>query len=117
MVNKILSYHQESSILLAEESSFNTQYEGGAATPTTCAPRTHHTPSVAQITILGALSGPLMLPPDYPMNSHCCSASKRAQQFRHHTGGHSSLVRWYKREQRPGYHIEEVSWVPTQIYR
>lgn len=112
MVNKILSCHQESYTLLAEESSLNTRYEGVAATPTTCAPRNHHTPSVAQITLLGALSAPLMLPPDYPMNSHCCSASKRAQQFHHHTGGHSSLIRWfrwYKREQSPGYHVEEVS--------
>lgn len=78
-------------------------WEGGAATPRSCAPRTHHTLSVAQATLSGALFTPLKLPPECPVIPTAVQLPSRAQQFRHHAGGQGLLVRWNEREGMPGH--------------
>lgn len=102
LVNKTLSCHQEPPSLLAEESSFKAGWEGGAATPRSCAPRTHPTPSVAQATLSGALSTSLQLLPECPVILTAVQLPSTAQQFQHHARGQGPLVRWNEREWMPG---------------
>lgn len=80
-----------------------------------CSQNPSHIP-MAQATLLGALSTPLMLPPEYPMNSYCWPASKCSLTISTSHSPPSSLVRWNERKgsgsQDPGLTRPPFWWRP-----